>query len=307
MYGVSEGQKKETDKPNEDAFFIDEANEAAGVADGVTRSRLANGQYPDYGVVASGVFVKIAPRVIAQLTSNSIAGVEAIIKIFGAVNDKIRLVNQEYCVPQHLDYSSTDYLCTTGIILKIRENDRQGGAFAALGYIGDIIGLRLSKTESPFLITRDQLEACHAFAKAYFTGKTLTQEITPEEANRQRLVWQRKLVRNNREVRDPEGNLIGFGVLTGEEQALHFVEAMEMPIHHGDRFILASDAFDRLADPQKGPRRIGDFLKALEPCASLRPKEAAEHLVRAIREREEVLKARSDDATVVVIDIHANS
>jgi hypothetical protein len=215
------------------------------------------------------------------------------------VNEKIFKENRECGILKVRDYEANDYLATTAcLIVLARHGDHFQGS---LGFIGDTVALQVVRNGAA-LLTYDQLLACHAFSYPHWEGKVARGELSKADAERERLVWQRSHARNRSDARDSLGNLVGFGVLTGEPSAMDFLEVRHIYARPGDRFILASDALR--ACRMKGEREtaasygvIPDIVRssAIEAIPGL--------LIQEIRRAERVHNLRSDDATVVAIEI----
>jgi serine/threonine protein phosphatase PrpC len=288
VVGLTEPHVGEIDKPNEDAWLSGSNSEVIAIADGITRSRLPDESYPaEYATVAPTSFVK---TVVEKLNSPR----HALGDVLGAVtaaNEVIARENRERCINQDtVDYQSFDYLGTTGCLLCI--NSVLSKAFFA--YLGDVIAISLPKNGSPRLLTRDQLRMCHRFSYTHFS----------KSQKAERLLWQRKEVRNNYRARNPEGKFVGFGAFTGEPEALKFLEISEFKVNPGDRFILASDALRVVATIGEEDETISSYspvLGAVREASFF--EEWPKTLIGLIRCSELEKQTRSDDATIVAVEI----
>lgn len=299
MCGITEQNQSRPDKPNEDALFYNPKPGIVAIADGVTRSRDAQGKYPQNSTIAPSIFINETKRLVPEFLSQKFSPEEVIRKTFGQVNQKISQANKDLGISDTLNYDDVDLLCTTGCIALVYQDEEQ--KFVTYGFIGDVIGMYVPAHNPPKFLTRDQLERCHTFGKPYYQKLVLEGKLTEEEAKRKRLIWQRKEVRNNLSAIDLSGNSIGFGVLTGEESALSFIEVGTEEIGSSDRLIFASDSLDRCAQGE-GTRKIEYFDSVLKSVRNLTLEDCANFLIRHIRECEKKMSRSSDDATVVVVD-----
>jgi len=231
VFGLTEPHLGEPDKPNEDAWVSRQSQDNLDVmvvADGITRTRLSDGSYPEAnGAIASESFVK---SVVKNLRTQGLTA-ESVREAVSEANKTIAEENKKAGLTRHtVDYQSRDYLGTTGCILGLQVDGKKHKAVFA--YLGDVIAIYLPESGAPKLLTRDQLHGCHQFSYNHFS----------KAQKAERLLWQRKEARNRRHAQDPHGNLVGFGAFTGEPEALDFLEVVELEVQPGDRFILSTDA-----------------------------------------------------------------
>ncbi len=296
VFGVSSPHEGEPDKPNEDAWLFNSRSGIVAVADGVTRSRLPDGQYPaEYATFASTSFVY---TILEKLNTCILHTTKSIKAAIAAANKAIQSCNETQDITKKtVNYSHRDYLATTGEALWT------DGKTAILSYIGDVVGIFIPANGAPKLLTRDQLHACHQYTYGHFEG-LISPTLTPQEAKSKRLTYQRKEVRNKTSACDPDGNRIGFGTLTGEYAALDFVESVELPVSAGDMFILASDALRVVATNNDNEEEtIASYALVLKKTKTKAFEELPQALINLIRDCEVAKSARSDDATVVVVKV----
>jgi serine/threonine protein phosphatase PrpC len=187
-----------------------------------------------------------------------------------------------------IDYWERDYFGTTGATLSIKDGE------AELSYIGDGIVLFIPKEREAELLTRDQLHGCNSFSVKHF-GALMTKE---------QLIWQRSFARNNKTAIDSEGNSVGFGAFTGEQRALDFLESVVISVKKGDKFVLSTDALRVLSEaPQSEEESIGSYQGVINIIKNTPKKELPKKLIQIIRKEEVRKKARSDDATIVVVEV----
>lgn len=296
IVGSTQIHRGDPDKPNEDAWAHDPEGTLVVLADGVTRSRDESGRYPkEVAVVAPYSFVSsmLADIHVPFSGATIRSAIEQANALIAEKNRRVGLTNAT------VDYKSVDYLGTTGCAFVVNPKTCK----AIFAYIGDVIGIHIPYGGEPRLLTRDQLHNCHAFSYAYFSS-LVSSEITKEMAKEMRLLYQRRDARNKKSATDPTGNLVGFGVLTGEPEAMDFVEIMEFDVHPGDRFLLATDALRVTASiPEGEEENVFSYGHVLQILHQTSFDELPEVIVDLIRQQEISKKTRSDDATVVVVEI----
>lgn len=301
MAGLSVVHEGEPDKPNEDAFCIHPDRGLAIVADGVSRSRRPDGTYP-------AELATRAPELLLRIVSEQLADFPrfwepgTVREAVTAANAAIRKENEDRGITQVVNYDTVDYLGTTACILSLAA--RADHAFGTFGFIGDPVAFLVRNSGTATLLTRDQLDGCHRFGRPYFKALAAREGLSDEEALRQRRIWNRSYARNRREATDPDGHSVGYGVLTGEPGAMHFFEAQLVLARPGDRFILASDALRACAEFGILETESAASYQSMVPLIRMSNLGAVpEILVREIRTRERMRKSRSDDATVVVVEV----
>lgn len=302
MSWQSEIHVGEQDKPNEDACLANPALGLAVVADGVTRSRDGEGKYPSGSTLAPRLLVEQMEKVVLDAPGG--ANREALSLGLALANSAIGQANAESGISEGLDFQSRDYLGTTGVALLVKQEGQRTSAHFA--FIGDPMLFHIRPTGEVALLTRDQLRNCHQFGKPTFDRLARLKGWSQREAARRRLLWQRRDVRNNAKARDTQGNLIGFGVLTGEAKALDFIETGSVEVGPGDRFVLASDAL-RACSAGHGAEKAEDYLSLSSLFYGTTTGACARLLVGAVRQAEQEKGLRSDDATVVVVDVQCST
>lgn len=301
MAGLSAVHQGEPDKPNEDAFCIHLDCGLAIVADGVSRSRRPDGTYPaELATLAPELFIRAAGEALA--TRQRFWEPGTVREAVAAANTAIRKENEDRGITQAVNYDTVDYLGTTACILSLKA--AADHAFGTFGFIGDPVAFFVRSDGAAMLLTRDQLDGCHRFGRPYFKALAAREGLSDGEALRRRRIWNRSYARNRREATDPDGHPVGYGVLTGEPGATHFFETRLVLARPGDRLILASDALRACAEigeleteSAASYQSIIPIIRAPDPAA------VPEMLFQEIRTRERARKLRSDDATVVVVEV----
>lgn len=183
---------------SEDAFFADKSRGIFVVTDGVTR-RGFTGAYPDPSPArqaADAVVETIGKTLTAPLTD--IKMMEA----FAQANQSVRAVNQSLGLWGSHDWWGRDLAGTVAACLAVQDS-----AFL-YGFITDCGVAQVSAAGDLIWHTPNTQEA----AKKHFP-------LVEEVGERERFVRVRRDFRNRPEAKHPT-----FGVLTGEEAALSYVE-----------------------------------------------------------------------------------
>ena len=297
MAGWSLRHAGDDEKPNEDVFAMDAPRGIAVVADGVGRPRDRTGRYP---VEIATVAPELAVRVVAESLANasSFDHPELTIRYaMEAANAAIARTNAVRGITAQADLEFVDLLGTTATVLWVTDEHT-----AAIGYIGDTVALHFPHGGTPRLVSRDQLVSCHAYTYPLFNELAQQHGWSREETSRQRVIWQRKHARNQKGARDPSGNPIGFGVLTGEPGALDFIETATVACVPGDRFLLASDALIVLERPP-GTMQTEPYAVIADIAWDPDMATVVRRLLTETRREEQRQGRRSDDATVVLAEI----
>lgn len=290
---IHEGQPE---KPNEDGF-ISNGSTFAAIADGISRSNKADGTYPsEKSIVVPNALLQTLFREL----SGSVVSTASMRRSFVVANEEINQINGLFGITvDTVDYQANDYFGTTGISLHV---DLETGK-AILAYVGDPIAIYLPKDGQPVLLTKDQLHSCHNFSYGHFAS-LVSPEFTEKQAKAARLLFQRKDARNQPKATDPGGNLIGFGALTGEDSALHFLEVMELQLKPGDKLMLASDALRASAQISgHEDETVFSYERAIEVIETTSFEGIPAALIELTRQYEKLTNARSDDATFVMLEI----
>lgn len=246
-------------KPLEDYLIAEDLPGIYIVCDGVTRS-LVNGDYPQDSPaqLAAKLFAETAYQVLARTLATALPRA-ALRAAIGAGNDAIRRYNMARF--SHVDYLENDLAGTVAII----------GACVAdafhYAFIGDCCCYSVFKDDSVRVTSPQTARVAEYRASAGFTTEaTLTI---------------RRDFRNNKQ------SVFGYGVFTGEAQALEFVEYGHIPLAVGQTIVLASDGVVPLFD--SAPKMLCET----DPAVIL-----------AEAEKLEVeQKIRSDDKSLIVVQI----
>ena len=285
IFAASEMHIGEPDKPNEDAFMYDADFGLVVLADGITRLRSRLGKYPhDDATVASTVFCHTIKKNLVAGTYTTDTIKQSMVSANNAVlhENNVRNINS-----QTVDYKTLDYLGTTGMILGVNTHE------AILTYLADSVAIHIPCGGRAKLLTKDQLHSCNVFCNSKDRDTT----ISPEE-------FKRKLCRNKFNAFDAHGNRIGFGAFTGEPEALPFLETVRVSIQSKDIFLLASDAIRAAIETDSSvPESIASYKSVIDLIASNTLENIPKSVIELIRTNEATKKLRSDDATVLIIEV----
>lgn len=264
----------EVDKPYEDWAIIDEAHGVFCVADGVTRIRNQNQIYPTPSPATEAA--KIASREIVDfIAAHSVYSESDALLIlkeaFLTANMKIK------------DYASTlpaaDFLwndlpgcVATTVVLR---NNR-----AIYAHLGDTVLAHIQDGLEFAKLTTDQTKSVLLWASQNKSMNTL-----------ERLAAIRKSFRNRL------GTAESYGVLTGEEEAISFIEYGSRQLAVGDRLLLFTDGLSRWFEFCCATADGRAFI-----VAELK-KNTLENILIAAEELDKSLKIPSDDKTLISIEL----
>ena len=202
-------------KPNEDCFAVSSGG-CYVVADGATRSRKKNGEYPELSArLAADAFCESA--LSAYHSDNSIPSA------FYRANCAIKEVNRENRITyETTDYLQNDFLACVGALGMLT------GKFPYelhYGFIGDCGILVYDKELMPIVLSENQLGIMEQFRDQWGFGENL---------DAQKLFWRKEM--RNKAIRR-----MTYGSLTGEETALCYVRTGSLKLELGDTVLFFSD------------------------------------------------------------------
>ncbi len=238
-------------KPNEDRVRIDPATGLIVLADGITRTTDSKGVYPDPSPSAQAADLFCATVVSARKQFSSLS-LQALRSIVEQGNEALREFNAQR-------FPRPDFAC----------NDRAGVAMT----VGVVEGetLWLASIADCFCIgVRKGTPLRFAWEK---TSHSRAEYVRLGE------IAARELLRNK------PGTPVSYGALTGEQEALPFVEYSVIPLNDITRLVFSSDGLLRVA--QEDPHCL----------TSMTPGELVRH-----GRRFDSVHNETDDKTVVALD-----
>lgn len=200
-------------KPNEGFVVVDPTRQSVALADGITRTKSADGSYPidTPSAQAAQLFCHTVSEYLRNTPQMSIA---ALTNAITTGNQAIALFNKDRFPV--IDYAYND-MAGVAAVVGVVDNDTLW-----IASIADCICL----SADPLCVRPVAWEkTSHSTAEYNRLGET--------EA--------RKTLRNNR------ASLFAYGALTGEETALPFVSYVAINIKHAHRIVFASDGLLELA------------------------------------------------------------
>ena len=201
-------------KPNEDRVVIDPVRESIVVADGITRSRSANGSYPF--ISPSAQVAALFCETVSELLSRSLLINEEILRrTIAQGNQAIAQFNKEH-------FPDANFA----------ENDIAG--IAAI--VGIVDGHRLWLAS---------IADCFSLATTPLCVERLAWEKTSHAADEYKRLGEQEA---RRSLRNNPDSPFGYGAFTGEEIALSFVQYQCINIQYAQRLIFATDGLLPLAD-----------------------------------------------------------
>lgn len=267
-------------KPNEDRSYINSGAGLACVADGVSRFSSRPGTYPvpSLGEFASVQLIencrRLAEKAVLSRTNLSADDLQG---AFRTTSDGLR----EFVLHNGpFDLYEYDYPGTIGTIIAT------AGQELRWAHLGDT-ALILICDHDARLLTRDQVAGFRSWLGSNVQHLPTN---TPD-----RIRYLHGSVRNN------SGLKHAYGVLTGEPSALEFIETSVCSITKGDRLVLVSDGLGPLWDllgwrPTVPGRVPSQIVKRLREST-------AEALLDMAEDAERHSSLRSDDKTVIIVDI----
>jgi serine/threonine protein phosphatase PrpC len=260
---------------NEDSFYA--GSYGLSVTDGVSRSRLPDGTYPEPSgaQLAAQRFALVSGKYIDQYYSDY--SLDVIAEAFFVGNESVAQLNTEHHIPEHLDFGVYDYYSCCAVVARIIEPRIKGKHLhIQYGSIGDCQIAIFNRDEQLKLITPNHVKDLEDVRESLpFTNKD------------DRLIQWRRL-RNH-----PKANHLSYGTLTGESTALAFVEYGMKDLSLGDQILIFSDGFEQ-------------FVKRYEFRQLLRKNPSAENVqwfVQSKIDTKAVTQNVHDDKTIISIII----
>lgn len=216
--------------PQEDYLRASARYPIYAVADGVTLLEwiIEGRPYPRPSPAGevSRIFCEAAAHA-AEAAYDAIASPEDIRRIFAAGNEAVAHYQAaEGRTKETVDYWHTDFFAATAAIAVIKDGVVYWGSICDSYVIRlDSTGRVLSKTP-----------ICDSLAEA---APTPYEGIAGDLAARTKYRW-----RHLRNRLDAAGKRVGYGVITGEPEALAYVSVGAWPLAEGDRVAVLTDGFE---------------------------------------------------------------
>ncbi|HEY3266117.1 MAG TPA: protein phosphatase 2C domain-containing protein [Armatimonadota bacterium] len=208
--------------PREDALGWDDEGGVIAATDGVTRDWEAIRQglrpYPDPSPATDAADAAAAALVEA------LSGGAAFPNAFAIANAAVAEVNARWDIPRRCDYLEHDFAGAVAAAVRLEGRSLQ------VGWIGDC-GVAVIRDGALLYLTRDQLDEVNAHLRA-----------NPAPFGDDRRVAIRRDLRN-RPSHLHKGRPVTYGVLTGEPEALHYVEIATLDLLPGDVVCVHTDGF----------------------------------------------------------------
>ena len=201
-------------KPNEDRVVVDPVRQSIVVADGITRSKPADGSYPFVSPSAQ-VAALFCETVSDLLSSSPLISEEILRRTIAKGNQAIAQFNRE-------NFPNPNFA----------ESDIAG--IAAI--VGVVDGHRLWLAS---------IADCFSLATTPLCVERLAWEKTSHAADEYKRIGEQEA---RRTLRNNPNSPFGYGAFTGEEVALSFVQYQCLNIQYARRLIFATDGLLPLAD-----------------------------------------------------------
>lgn len=208
--------------PREDALAWDDDAHVFIAADGVTRDweaiRQGEVPYPDPSPATS------AADAVARLALQAALCGDPLDRTLSEANDGVARVNDALGINGRCDYLKRDYAGAVAAAARI------AGDTLEIAWIGDC-GVAVIRSGTLLYLTRDHLDGLTAYLKE-----------NPAPFDDARRVYVRRDLRNKPKFY-PEGRAVTYGVLTGEAEAIPYIETASIPLESGDVVATHTDGF----------------------------------------------------------------
>jgi serine/threonine protein phosphatase PrpC len=209
----------------EDYFLQSSEFPIFAVADGVTLAIKPGKAYPVPS--GAGEVAKIFCKGAIKHSENLYADfkIENILDIFAKANTEARNYNRKHGrTRKTINYFDIDYFCATAALAVVKNDE------LFYGTIGDSRITLKDKNGKTKFSTRDRVAPIERLAARKI------KHPKPQEKK----YFQQKYFRNKIGAK---GELVGYGVINGEEEALRYVEYGKAKIQKGDQLFILSDGF----------------------------------------------------------------
>jgi hypothetical protein len=236
---VRQWKNTRSDKPQEDCYAYHDTKRVFVVTDGVTRTP-DKGVYPNPSPAseASGIAAKAIYEHLIQHHPFENTVQDA----FSHANRRIQELNEKLGFWKNTDYYYRDYAGAVAAALVLTEK------LAFVGFMADCGVGHLPRQGSDPWFTPDQVQP----VRRYFPPE-------PKDANPARLAEKQRLrqIKIRSRFRNcPRDRSQTYGVLTGEREAMAYVETFRRPYEPGDVWLVFSDGIRALVEGSADFRRL---------------------------------------------------
>jgi hypothetical protein len=208
--------------PREDALAWDNDARVYVAADGVTRDweaiRQGETPYPDPSPATP------AADAVARLALQAALCGDPLGRCLAEANDGVARVNDALGITGRCDYLKRDYAGAVAAAARVSENRLE------IAWIGDC-GVAIIRAGALIYLTRDHLDGLTAFLKE-----------NPAPFDDARRVYVRRDLRNKPDFH-PDGRDVTYGVLTGEAEAVSYIETASLTLEPDDVVATHTDGF----------------------------------------------------------------
>lgn len=268
-------------KPNEDSLSVAPQYGIFAIADGITRGKRPDGSYPVPSTAAHAAQIFTAEAIRALPRHVQLHSLEVQQLIRGTYAEANTCIGEYAALQPPVNWYDNDYPATVATVLVIHDDS------AVWGHLGDSLLLLLKTDGTVSVLSRNQTEGFSRWAKTQYSENWDDYD---------RWIYSRRDLRNHPE--EPGA----YGALTGEPQALSFVETGICKVEIYETLALLTDGFSSLwvdenipfTERSRVPKQVHDYLRTGD----------LESLVEAAEAAEDRHSLRSDDKTAVLVSFH---
>ncbi len=215
-------------KPNEDFYKADDTLGIYILADGITSTPAAGEQYPSPsgGELTARLF---CDTVYEQLCAATEGINPASLRAASlTANRAIQALNTRQRRYELANFLNIDYFGCVGTVVAIAQNTLH------LAHVGD--GM-------VFLARHNHLQRLTSNQTQNVTEYKKTAQTQPNFSARELTIAIRRDFRNHSQATGQNGEPVGYGVYTGQENVQDFIQIEKNPLQPGDAVLLLSDGF----------------------------------------------------------------
>lgn len=271
------------EKPNEDFLITDDINGIYIIADGVTSTPKEGKQYPQPsgGEMAAKEFCNSIYRYLSSKNDTEDDPIKTLNNAVCFGNEQILKLNEAYNRINDVDFEENDYFGTVGTALTANQDKFY------VAHVGDIMVIHLTN-HSCSMITDIQTKEFHNYYKKVMRNGIVSSVDL--------LRWIRKSYRNNKKSELVDGFRVDYGVFTGEEGAIDYIENYIIDIKSGDSIFILTDGLQPfvttiLENPEQQKMFIEETVQNRDP-------------LNWIRNKNNEISTVNDDQTAILIKIN---